>query len=150
MSICARIFLLAIATLQIYSCFSDPYNMAANYFSQLSTPNAQEYNIKIDEGLPAFFVYSPNTGNYNDPDLFTFKFSNAKSVPDSTDFTEDEITARNCTEVLEEYVSDELKRASILLEFNDVPFLCPDLAEYELFVSTWQTKGFVEYSNVAI
>ena len=136
-SICARIFILVLATMQIYSCFTDPYNIALTKFSQLSMPNAQEYNIKIDEGLPAFFVYSPTTGNYNDPDLFTFKFSNAKSVPDSADFTEDDITARNCTEVIEAYVSDEKKRESILREFNDVPFLCPDVAEYELFVSAW-------------
>ncbi len=66
------------------------------------------------------------------------------------DYAKQTIAARNCTEVLEMYVSDQTKRESMLKEFNDSPFLCPDLAEYDLFLSAWKATGAMPFSNFAI
>ena len=106
-SLCARIFIWSLATMQIYSCFSEPVNIQSTKFNQLNTPNKNIYSIKIEEGLPSFYIYTRSTGSYNDRDLFEFEFLNIHSdVESPTGYTNTTFAARPCDEVIKDYVAD--------------------------------------------
>ena len=55
-SLVARIIILTLATLEIWSTFTTPIHLLSTKDQQILTPNTQKYTISLEQGLPAFYI----------------------------------------------------------------------------------------------
>lgn len=98
-------FIWTVATLEIYSCFFIPANLQSQSFNQLPIPNQQIYDVSVEEGFPAFYLYTPdNGGSFNNKTLFDYSFE-LKTFTGST-----EVPAIDCSTFVTKYISSEYTR----------------------------------------
>ena len=112
-SITIRLFIWFLTIVEIWHCFAVPGITEELQFNQLHTPNEEKYQVALDQGLPAFYIYTGNATvdtepTYNDPNYFTYRY-NLRTVVDGLKVNTP-VEALPCHEVVPKYISDTYTR----------------------------------------
>ena len=139
-----RYFIWALTILEIWHCFAVPGYTEELQFNQLDAPNDIRYTVTLDQGFPAFYIFTAGSDDdgtkatYNNLDYFDYQFT-LRQKDENGNMNNSTITATKCDSVIPKYISDSYTQSQIQSEFGMKweTFLCPDTESYELFYPYW-------------